>query len=119
MATAKLGLLVFMPIIKSMRRPASTCVVSMDRTILEAIYSAYDRIPIILCGLPLRNDFEEVTATLQYNLWANVISRLEFRWDHAEHGNAFGYSHGNGEYLGGAPMKNNDFMLAANLIYQF
>jgi len=23
------------------------------------------------------------TATFQYNLWANVISRLEFRWDHS------------------------------------
>ena len=23
---------------------------------------------------------------LQYNLWANVLSRIEFRWDHAESG---------------------------------
>ena len=27
---------------------------------------------------------EELTATVQYNLWANVISRVEFRWDHAD-----------------------------------
>ena len=26
----------------------------------------------------------EVTATLQYDLWKNVISRLEFRWDRAD-----------------------------------
>jgi hypothetical protein len=25
----------------------------------------------------------ELTATLQYDLWKNVISRVEFRWDHA------------------------------------
>src|SRR5262245_45883917 len=28
----------------------------------------------------------EVTATVQYDLWANVLSRLEFRWDHAANG---------------------------------
>jgi hypothetical protein len=26
----------------------------------------------------------ELTATLQYDLWKNVISRLEFRWDHCD-----------------------------------
>jgi len=52
---------------------------------------------------------EEVTATVQYNLWANVISRAEFRWDHVETGGAFS---NNG--------KNADaFLLAANLIYTF
>jgi len=33
---------------------------------------------------------EEATATIQYNLWANVISRLEARWDHVDSGDAFG-----------------------------
>ena len=64
----------------------------------------------------------EVTATLQYNLWANVLSRVEFRWDHVEHGNAFGVNSYNGEgyyYDYGYPNKANDFMLALNLIYQF
>jgi hypothetical protein len=28
----------------------------------------------------------EVTATVQYDLWKNVISRLEFRWDHCAGG---------------------------------
>jgi len=60
-----------------------------------------------------RNAFEEGTATLQYNLWANVLSRLEVRWDHAEHFNPFGVA------PSGAPMKNNDFLVALNLIYQF
>ena len=33
---------------------------------------------------------DSVTADVQYNLWANVISRLEVRWDHTEHGKYFG-----------------------------
>ena len=66
------------------------------------------------------NTAEEVTATLQYNLWANVLSRVEFRWDHIEHGNSFGYSQNNyysSDYY--TATKENDFMLALNLIYQF
>jgi hypothetical protein len=60
------------------------------------------------------NVAQEVTATVQYNLWANVISRAEFRWDHAEHGNFFGYNSTTGNAT-----KDNDFLLALNLIYQF
>ena len=61
------------------------------------------------------NNAEEVTATLQYNLWANVLSRVEFRWDHVEHGDAFdrttvGPNHAAHE---------NAYMIALNLIYQF
>jgi len=33
---------------------------------------------------------EEATATIQYNLWANVTSRAEFRWDHIDSGTGFG-----------------------------
>jgi hypothetical protein len=71
---------------------------------------------------------EEITATLQYNLWANVLTRLEFRWDHTEHG--YGYqSAGSGQPIGssyyygenysnGTPEKDA-FLLAAQLIYTF
>jgi len=31
------------------------------------------------------NKAEEITFTTQYQLWANVLSRVEFRWDHVEH----------------------------------
>ena len=48
-----------------------------------------------------------VTATLQYDLWENVISRLEARWDHS--------MDGSDPYNG----KKNDYLLAANLIYKF
>jgi len=57
---------------------------------------------------------EEVTATVQYNLWANVISRLEFRWDHADTGVAFGNDGGRE-----STSQGNSFILALNLIYQF
>jgi hypothetical protein len=61
------------------------------------------------------NNAEELTATLQYNLWANVLSRLEVRWDHVEHGKAFDLT-GVGPV---SPAHDSAFMLALNLIYQF
>jgi hypothetical protein len=59
---------------------------------------------------------EEITATVQYQLWANVLSRVEFRWDHVD-GQAFGYGQINDD--GTSKMKKNDFLLALNLVYQF
>ena len=52
---------------------------------------------------------EEVTATVSYNLWANVISRVEFRWDHIDSGTAFSNTSGDA----------NAFLVAANFIYTF
>ncbi|HOC57238.1 MAG TPA: outer membrane beta-barrel protein [Verrucomicrobiota bacterium] len=58
-----------------------------------------------------------LTATVQYDLWKNVISRLEFRWDHSLNGNhLFGGDTDDGN--GGAHLKNA-WMLAANVIYKF
>jgi len=48
-----------------------------------------------------------VTTTADYALWANVVTRLEFRWDHAA--NAGG--------IGGG--QRNDLSVLANLIYKF
>jgi hypothetical protein len=57
----------------------------------------------------------ETTATLQYDLWKNVLSRLEFRWDHAcSGGPAFG-----GVNPGDAPTDNNSYILLANIVYKF
>ena len=47
------------------------------------------------------------------DLWKNVISRLEFRWDHEEHGLAFGGT------TPGVPNRANAYMLGANVIYKF
>ncbi len=55
------------------------------------------------------------TVTAQYDLWKNVLSRLEFRWDHAEHGTAFGAP----DSVTLAPTRANAFMLAANIVYKF
>ncbi len=59
------------------------------------------------------------TATAQYDLWANVISRLELRWDHAACGGAGSTPFGGDAATGGAPNKKNEVMIAANVIYKF
>jgi hypothetical protein len=61
-----------------------------------------------------------LTATVQYDLWKNVISRLEFRWDHSLLDNAlFGESiNSSGNYTS-APSRDNACMVAANIIYKF
>jgi hypothetical protein len=55
-----------------------------------------------------RNDGFELTGTVQYDLWQNVISRAEIRWDHSDT-DAFG---DNGDL-------KNEVMVAANIIYKF
>jgi hypothetical protein len=55
-----------------------------------------------------------VTATVQYDLWKNVISRLELRWDHSLLGNQLF-----GGTTQGVPELKNAFMLGANVIYKF
>ena len=97
---------------------------------LYANYQATDKLDLNLRGEYLSNDgsgaglyassngyygaAEEITATAAYQLWANVLSRVEFRWDHVEHHKAFDYTP-----TGSSPCHDNAFMLALNLIYQF
>jgi len=54
-------------------------------------------------------DRTEATLTAQYDLWKNVISRAELRWDHSEE-NDFGVNDGNAK---------NTYLAALNLIYKF
>ncbi len=57
----------------------------------------------------------EGTATLQYDLWKNVLSRVEFRWDHAaDDSNAYG-----GTVAGGPGTKGNSYILLADVAYKF
>jgi hypothetical protein len=59
-----------------------------------------------------------VTGTAQYQLWDNVLSRVEVRWDHAADGaDAFGGTGSPG--TGIAPNKKNEITIAANVIYKF
>jgi len=58
------------------------------------------------------NQAQELTATVQYALWANVLTRVEFRWDHS---NSTGFPYVSN--TGGT--QQNAFMLAAQAIYTF
>ena len=66
-----------------------------------------------------------LTTTLQYDLWNNVLSRLELRWDHqAGDGDMTGWGANSGapETAGGSPTggsKRNNVLVSANIIYKF
>jgi len=61
----------------------------------------------------------DFTGTVQYDLWANVISRLEIRWDHAADGtDPFGANSPAPTATAGGT-KKNDVLVAANVIYKF
>jgi hypothetical protein len=55
-----------------------------------------------------------LTGTLQYDLWKNVLTRLEFRWDHSA-GDTLLF----GGTTAGTPTRDNAYLLAANVIYKF
>ena len=57
------------------------------------------------------------TATAQYDLWKNVLSRVEFRWDHGDTNGAYFGSNSNSST--GGPSRRNAYMLAAQVIYKF
>jgi hypothetical protein len=56
-----------------------------------------------------------LTATAQYDLWKNVISRVELRWDHSLSG--VGVWGGTDSTIAGT--QKNEVMVAANIIYKF
>jgi hypothetical protein len=68
-----------------------------------------------------------LTGTLQYDLWANVISRLEVRWDHQAGdadmngfgGNLVAPSGGGTGVSASSGDDRNAVMVAANIIYKF
>ena len=63
-----------------------------------------------------------LTTTLRYDLWNNVLSRLEIRWDH-QCGDAamVGWGSTSTGLLGGlsADLKRNNVLIAVNIIYKF
>ncbi len=62
------------------------------------------------------------TGTIQYDLWKNVLSRLEFRWDHQAgdvDGTGFLDSYGGNVNNDAIADKKNSYLLAANIIYKF
>jgi hypothetical protein len=62
------------------------------------------------------NQLFAYTLTADYSLWKNVISRAEFRWDHALSGDR---PFGGSAATGGAPTNKNAVSLGLNLIYMF
>jgi hypothetical protein len=64
-----------------------------------------------------RADVFALTGTVSYDLWKNVLTRVEFRWDHAADGSNGGKLFG-GEVTGD-PERKNAYLLAANVIYKF
>ena len=61
----------------------------------------------------IAGDVFALTGTIEYDLWRNVLSRLEIRWDHAAQGGDL--------FAGdpGAPTLKNQYLIAANFIYKF
>jgi hypothetical protein len=57
-----------------------------------------------------------LTTTVQYDLWKNVMSRLEVRWDHSMSGAGVW---GNTDAATGTGTLKNEVLVAANLIYKF
>jgi len=77
--------------------------------------------PVGGLGGPGKAEVFALTATTQYDLWKNVIIRLELRWDHSLLGNdLFG---GTSDVTEGSTAANADrknaWLLAANIIYKF
>lgn len=66
------------------------------------------------------------TATVQYDLWKNVLSRIELRWDHQASGGPkfYGANSGAPIDINGVPGSFtgslvNSWLLAANIVYKF
>jgi len=72
-------------------------------------YLASPAVPWSLSSLPASSF--ALTESVQYDLWKNVVTRAEFRWDHAMNGS---------DPWGGPPTSlDNEFVVALNIIYKF
>jgi hypothetical protein len=70
-------------------------------------------------GFGVASRMASTTGTITYDLWKNVLSRVEFRWDHALDGSAsFGGTSTTPGFIGHGTMQNS-YILAANVIYKF
>jgi hypothetical protein len=61
-----------------------------------------------------------ITGTVQYDLWKNVLSRIEFRWDHAADGSdAYGGTPVAGSSAPVPGTRQNSYILLADITYKF
>ena len=69
------------------------------------------------------NELVELTGTAQYDLWENVLARIEFRWDHSVDGTAtFGGTGGPVPAISAgasAPVTDEAYTLLAQFVYKF
>jgi hypothetical protein len=88
--------------------------------------------PVGAGGAGGANKIFAVTETIEYDLWKNVMSRIELRWDHQAGDPEGGITAGNyngafggyaqtagGPANGVAGTKHNDYQVIANVIYKF
>ena len=69
-----------------------------------------------VAGLP--SEVIALTGTVQYDLWKNVLSRVEFRWDHQLDG--IGHAYGSlTRRMPSVAARRNAYELIANIIYKF
>jgi hypothetical protein len=80
----------------------------------EYVYGEVDHDHNYDAGYVESNDGVELTGTVEYDLWANVISRLEVRWDHLSHNSGSVVSENNG-----GPSRGTSVGFYANVIYKF
>jgi len=79
---------------------------------------------VLISPILTPNQVLSYTATVQYDLWKNVLSRLEVRWDHqASGGPKFYGANGAAADINGTPGTAgtlvNSWVLAANIVYKF
>lgn len=85
-------------------------------------YLWQSKVPAAIAPINGPSKILALTGTVQYDLWKNVLSRLEFRWDHQAgsiFGTGSGDAYGGNINNGGIADKHNSYLLAANIIYKF
>ena len=76
-----------------------------------------------VAGGSISSEIYAITGTVQYDLWQNVLTRIEFRWDHSNElpanlANATGFFGGN-IATGGVPVTQNAYTILAQVVYKF
>ena len=84
-----------------------------DKLSLHARYEYVDADLDSHTGYMNKTRLTATTLTAQYDLWRNVLSRIELRWDHSLTGDLFG-----GEVTG-RPARTDAWLLVANVVYRF
>jgi hypothetical protein len=76
-----------------------------------------------IAGLGVPHEVFTLTGTVQYDLWKNVLSRLELRWDHEmDAQEVFGGTQGIGRNSNGiitTGTAQSAWLIAGNIIYKF